>query len=249
LIFVFFATPGVYTRAVSSSGRTERPALAKAGSRGDASRPLPASDGGSLSTEPFGALLLAAVENASAAQGLALAYAALERPQRERLIDAVLTDTHAAGMCPSGVLMPLLAVEEDLELARYIASAISASGGAGLRCDATCRAMLAGDSSEGAAVLVRPLHGQFVEVLALGWNRDAGVVHTVFEPLASANDVQRHARELGRARALEEIPVTFAVDVITSVLWHHRRLTGELPEVLTRFADLFEPWLWRGAEL
>jgi hypothetical protein len=36
---------------------------------------------------------------------------------------------------------------------------------------------------------------------------------------------------------------------VTAALWHHRRLTGELPEVLTRFADLFEPWLWRGAEL
>jgi hypothetical protein len=204
---------------------------------------------GATSDEPFGALLLAAVENASAAQGLALAYAALDRPQRERLIEAVLADTHSAGMCPSGVLVPLLAVEDDVELARYIASAISASGGIGLRCDSTCRALLAGDSSEGAALLVRPLHGQFVEVLGLGWNRERGVVHTVFEPLASSHDVERHSRALPGAPQLEEIPVSFAVDVVTSALWHHRRLTGELPEVLTRFADLFEPWLWRGADL
>jgi hypothetical protein len=31
------------------------------------------------------------------------------------------------------------------------------------------------------------------------------------------------------------------MDVIAPALWHHRRLTGELPQVLTRFADLFEP--------
>jgi hypothetical protein len=222
--------------------------LAKAGSRADSARSAHAPRTSSTD-EPFGALLLAAVENASAAQGLALAYAALDRPQRERLIDAVITDTHTAGICPSGVLVPLLAVEDDVELARYIASEISASGGAGLRCDTTCRAMLAGDAAEGAALLVRPLHGHFVEVLGLGWNRERGVVHTVFEPLASAHDVERHSRALPGRPALEEIPVSFAVDVVTAALWHHRRLTGELPEVLTRFADLFEPWLWRGAEL
>src|SRR5438105_2754545 len=77
LIFVFFAGSGVYTRAMSSSGRTARPPLAKAKAGAG---------------EPFSALLAAAAENASAAQGLALAYAALERPQREQLIDAVLTD-------------------------------------------------------------------------------------------------------------------------------------------------------------
>ena len=231
---------------MSSSGRTARPPLAKAGSRGDVVR---VHAGRPSSTEPFGALLLAAVDNASAAQGLALAYSALERPQRQLLIDAVLTDTRTAGMCPSGVLAPLLAVEDDVELARYIASAISASGGAGLRCDATSRALLSGDASEGAALLIRPLHGQFVELLGLGWNREQGVVHTVFEPLASASDIQRHSRALPGTPALEEIPVAFAVDVVASALWHHRRLTGELPQVIARFADLFEPWLWREEEL
>ena len=231
---------------MSSSGRTTRPTLAKAGVRGDATRVHPPKRAGD---EPFSALLLAAAENASAAQGLALAYAAQERPQRERLIEAVLTDTHSMGISPSVVLVPLLAVEDDVELARFIASAISASGGVGLRCDTTCRALLSGDASDGAALLVRPLHGQFVEVLGLSWNRDQGVVHTVFEPIASAHEVEHHSRSLPGAPKLEEIPVAFAVDVLTAALWHHRRLTGELPEVLTRFADLFEPWLWPSAEL
>ena len=163
---------------MSSSGRTGRPPLAKAKSG---------------TTEPFSALLAAAVENASAAQGLALAYAALERPQRQLLIDAVLTDTLAAEMCPSAVLAPLLAVEEDVELARYIASAISASGGKGLRCDTSCRALLAGDATEGGALLARPLYGAFVELLGLAWTREQGVVHTLFEPLVTAEGMEQKA--------------------------------------------------------
>jgi hypothetical protein len=215
---------------MSSSGRTPRPPLAKAKAE---------------STEPFGALLAAAVENASAAQGLALAYAALERAQRQLLIDAVLSDTRAADICPSAVLAPLLSVEDDVELARYIASAISASGGKGLRCDATCRALLAGDASEGGALLARPLYGPFVELLGLGWTRERGVVHSLFEPLITAQDIQGHARSLPWGARLEEIPVAFAMDVIASVLWQHRRLHGELPKLVARFADLFEPSMCR----
>jgi hypothetical protein len=196
-------------------------------------------------TEPFSALLAAAVENASAAQGLALAYAALERAQRQLLIDAVLTDTLAAEMCPSAVLAPLLAVEEDIELARYIASAISASGGKGLRCDATCRALLAGDATEGGALLARPLYGPFVELLGLAWTREQGVVHTLFEPLVTAQDMEHQARELPWGAQLEEIPVAFAMDVIASALWQHRRLHGQLPDLVARFADLFEPSMCR----
>ncbi len=211
---------------MSGSGRTGRPPLAKAKAE---------------TTERFSALLVAAAENASAAQGLALAYAALERAQRQLLIEAVLVDTRAADMCPATVLAPLLAVEEDVELARDIASAISASGGEGLRCDATCRALLAGDAAEGAALLARPLYGHFVELLGLGWTRNEGVVHTLFVPLATVNDVKRQANNLPWSAELEEIPVAFAMDVIASALWQHRRLHGELPQLAGRFADLFEP--------
>lgn len=192
-------------------------------------------------TERFSALLSAAAENASAARGLALAYAALDRPQRQQLIDAVIADTRAASMDPSAVLAPLLGVEVDVELARYIASAISASGGAGLRCNASCRALIAGDASDGGALLARPLYGRFVEVLGLGWNRERGIVHTLFEPLASANELERFARDLPWGAQLEEMPVAFALDTVVMALWQHRRLHGELPELVARFADLFEP--------
>jgi hypothetical protein len=191
-------------------------------------------------TEPFGALLAAAVENPSAAQGLAFAYEGLEAGQRRELIDAVLSDARGAAVCPSAVLAPLLAVEEDVELARYIASAISANGGLGLACDGPLRALLAGDASEGCALLARPLHGHFVELLGLSWNREEGVVETLFEPLVSTDEVDRRAGGLPWGRGLETSPVPFAVDVIAGALWHHRRLHGQLPQVVARFADLFE---------
>lgn len=199
-------------------------------------------------TERFSALLSAAVENPSAARGLALAYAALDRTQRQHLIDAVLTDTRAASMEPSAVLAPLLGVEVDVELARYIASAISASGGAGLRCDASCRALIAGDANEGGALLARPLYGRFVEVLGLGWNREQGIVHTLFEPLTSASDLDHIARDLPWGSQLEEMPVAFALDTVVMALWQHRRLHGELPELVARFADLFEPAMFTSRE-
>ena len=215
---------------MSSSGRIARPPLAKIRA---------------AAADPFGALLAAAVDNASAAQGLALAYAALERPQRQLLIDAVLADTQAADISPAAVLAPLLSVEVDVELARYIASAISASGGKGLRCDAHCRALLAGDAAEGAALLARPLYGSFVELLGLGWTRERGVVHTLFEPLVAAQDLEHHRNKLPWGVQLEEMPVAFAMDVIASALWQHRRLHGQLPQLVARFAELFEPGLWR----
>ena len=44
---------------------------------------------------------------------------------------------------------------------------------------------------------------------------------------------------------LEESPAAFAVDMIAAALWQHRRLHGELPDLVSRFADLFEPSLQR----
>jgi hypothetical protein len=192
---------------------------------------------------PFGMLLAAAVDNPRVAQGFALAYEALDLPQRQTLIDAVLDDTHRAGVSVSAVLAPLLAVERDVDLARQLASTISAHGGIGLRCDATCRALLSGDAMDGAALLARPLHGAFVEVLGLSWSRERGVVGTVFEPIATSEDLLQHASQLEHHEPLEDIPAAYAVDIIAAALWQHRRLHGALPDLVTRFADLFDPTL------
>jgi hypothetical protein len=37
----------------------------------------------------------------------------------------------------------------------------------------------------------------------------------------------------------EEMPVAFAIDAVTSVLWNHRRLHGSLPQCVEHFADMF----------
>lgn len=215
---------------MSSADRTPRRPLAKTGGR---------------AREPFAALLKAAVEDAQAAQGLALAYAALEAPERMRLIDAVIADATAEQISASAVLASLLAVEESAEIARHIASAMSAAGAVGLTCVEPCRAMLCGDEESGRALLARPLHGHFVELLGLRWEAGRGIVESMFEPLAHAQDVDTKAKQLdagdGAASGLETMPLSFVVDVVTPVLWHHRRMHGELPPVVARFADLFEP--------
>ncbi|MGD8861726.1 MAG: hypothetical protein PVI30_17075 [Myxococcales bacterium] len=195
----------------------------------------------SRAEEPFAALLRAAVDDAQAAQGLALAYAALPRAQREELVDAVVDDAHDEGICASQVLASLLSVEDDAHVARRIASCISAAGGAGLATREPCRAMLAGDEAEGSLLLTRPLHGNFAEVLGLSWRRGEGIVYSFFEPLVRTDDAPGSAERLRHADALEEAPPAFAVDVVTPVLWSHRRRHGDLPEVVAHFADLFEP--------
>ena len=56
---------------------------------------------------------------------------------------------------------------------------------------------------------------------------------------------QEEAQSLPLHLELEESPAAFAVDMIAAALWQHRRLHGELPDLVSRFADLFEPSLQR----
>jgi hypothetical protein len=226
-ILVFFPPAEVYDACrLSTSERKTRPSLAKTKA--------------GVGMETFGVLLCAAVEDPSAAQGLALAYSELDRDLRQHIIDEVICDAPSAGVNASLVLAPLLAIEEDVEIARNIASAMSASGGTGLGCDRGCRVLLGGDTVQGSALLARPLYGRFVELLGLHWNTQQGITHSFYEPLARLSDMQRHARRLPTGATPEEIPLAYAVDVIAGALWHHRRLHGELPQVVARFADLFE---------
>ena len=73
-------------------------------------------------------------------------------------------------------------------------------------------------------------------------------MHALFEPLASADDLERFTRKLPQGEQLEEIPVAFALDVVVMALWQHRRLHGELPELVARFADLLEPAMFTSRE-
>jgi hypothetical protein len=187
----------------------------------------------------FGALLEAAVEDPATARGLALAYASLETRQRLQIIDAIVTDATNEGISVSAVLACLLPVEEDLDVARRMAEAMSMAGDRGLRTVLRARAFLAGDELDGGVLLVRPLHGAFVEVLALAWNDAAGITHTAFEPMAHHEAMRGPERALPGQLRFEEMPVAFAIDMVTTVLWNHRRHHGTLPECVEHFADMF----------
>ena len=188
---------------------------------------------------PFGALIVAAATDPAAARGLAGAYASLAVGARRRIIEAVLSDASAEGISASPALIALLAVEEDPELARLIADGLNSAGGDGLRSTVAPRALLAGDEERGGVMLIRPLHGTFVEVLALAWSRAEGVTHALFDPLVDDSAAGSHATRLPEGLHFEETPTQLAVDVLAAVLWSHRLKHGSLPPGVERFADLF----------
>jgi hypothetical protein len=187
----------------------------------------------------FGALLTSAIEDPATARGLALAYASLETRFRLQIIDAIVNDAGVEGIGASAVLASLLPVEEDLEVARRIAEAMSVAGDRDLRTALRARAFLAGDEIDGGVLLVRPLHGAFVEALALAWNVASGITHSAFDPLAHHQDSRASEKALPSQLRFEEMPVAFAIDMVTTVLWNHRRLHGNLPECVEHFADMF----------
>ena len=188
---------------------------------------------------PFGALIVAAATDPAAARGLAGAYASLAVAARRRIIEAVLSDAVAEGISASPALIALLAVEDDPDLARTIADGLNAAGGDGLRSTVVPRALLAGDEERGGVLLIRPLHGTFVEVLALAWARADGVTHAMFDPLVDDSAAAGHIARLPEGLRFEETPTQLAVDVLASVLWSHRLKHGSLPPGVERFADLF----------
>ncbi len=194
---------------------------------------------GSGRVGPFGALIVAAATDPAAARGLAGAYASLAVAARRKIIEAVLSDALAECISASPALIALLAVEDDPELARLIADALNSAGGDGLRSTVTPRALLAGDEERGGVLLIRPLHGTFVEVLALAWARAEGVTHSLFDPLVDDSAAGAHTARLPDGLRFEETPTQLAVDVLASVLWSHRRKHGSLPPGVDRFADLF----------
>jgi hypothetical protein len=194
---------------------------------------------GSGRVGPFGALIVAAATDPAAARGLAGAYASLAVAARRRIIEAVLSDAMAECISASPALIALLTVEEDPELARLIADSLNSAGGDGLRSTVAPRALLAGDEERGGVLLIRPLHGTFVEVLALAWVRSDGVTHSIFDPLVDDTAAATHTARLPDGLHFEETPTQLAIDVLASVLWSHRRKHGSLPPGVDRFADLF----------
>lgn len=187
----------------------------------------------------FGALLAAAAREPSAARGLALAYAALPPGHRKQLVDAVVVDAQQEGMCASLVLASLLSVEENAAVAQHIADAMAALETREMSIAARVKAMLSGDETAGGIVIIRPLHGTFVEALGLVWEQSQGITLALYEPLAHYADAKDLVRELPGELQFEEMPLMFAIDMAAPALWNHRRMHGALPTEMERFADLF----------
>lgn len=187
----------------------------------------------------FGALLAAASQEPAAARGLALAYAALPLCHRQQLVDAVVADAREEGLCASLVLVSLLAVEENAAVARHIADTMAALDSTDLRPGIQTRALLAGDENQGGLVLIRPLHGTFVETLGLAWRCERGIISAVYEPLAHFREARGILQDLPNELYFEEMPLSFSIDMAAGPLWNHRRIHGDLPEEMARFADLF----------
>lgn len=187
----------------------------------------------------FGALLSAAAREPTAARGLALAYAALPPGHRKQLVDAVVIDAHAEGMCPSLVLASLLSVEENRSVAEYIMEAMKSLETSEVSNAAQVRAFVAGDEQAGAMLIVRPLHGTFVEALGLAWDEPNGITRSLFEPLVHHKQAHQLLLDLPCEMHFEEMPLSFAIDVVAGPLWRHRRKCGSVPSEVERFADLF----------
>ena len=189
---------------------------------------------------PFSALVALAGRDPAAASGLAAAYSDLTADARRRLVQAVIADTAGIGSgSTASALLPLLAVESDPQIARNIADAVVATGGTGIWPQSKRRSMLAGTEAEGMLVLIRPLYGEFVEVLILTWERRE-ITSARLEPMVCRDAVlDRVGSSVRWAARLADVPLDRAVAVVTPVLWHHRRSHGSLPEELRTFTDLF----------
>jgi hypothetical protein len=187
----------------------------------------------------FGTLLPRAVNEPDLACGFAFAYESLDVTGRRQFLENVIDDAKIEGIDVTSLLASLLAVEEEADLARLIASKINVTGGKGLQSSVRAFALLAGDEERGGVVLVRPLFGSFVEVYALAWNSENGVTHALFDPIVNATQAAEYKANLPDELAFEKGPARYAVDLMAKVLWNHRKHIGPLPPQIGSFADLF----------
>ena len=142
-------------------------------------------------------------------------------------------------MCASLVLASLLSVEENAGVAQHIADSMAALDTREMSIAARVRALLSGDDQHGGIVIIRPLHGTFVEALGLSWEQAQGITKALYEPLVHHEDARALTSALPVPVTFEEMPVMFAIDMAAPALWNHRRMHGALPTEMERFADLF----------
>jgi hypothetical protein len=202
-----------------------------------------------LGPTPFRALLATALTHTDAALGLACAYAELSAEDRSQLLDAVIADAQADALALCPLLGPLCAIESDPTLSARLRGLLETHGVALRMPTEPPRILLTGDSSRGAALLVRPIDPTNVDVLELHWDASSALLHTE-RKRAPASDVPMMTVALRdvlarSARAtlpeIEQVPIDHAAEVIAHALWRYRRTHGVLPVDLNDFADLIGP--------
>ncbi len=166
----------------------------------------------------FASLIDQLLEDESAVDGLAFAYAELEEAERRALTHAVLQD---AGD-PTQALATFLAVEESPRLRHRLAGLLSRHGRIRLS------AFLEGTEEQGNARLIQFLPGLGPESLRMVW-KQCEVEHVEIE---SRNDFR-----LGSSRS--EVELRAAVETLAPLLWRYIRSGGQLPEGVERFAGFF----------
>jgi len=175
---------------------------------------------------PFGALLRAVSTDGSAAGGLAAAYACMEPEGRRRLVDTVVADAAAEGVASGPALATLLSAERDPAVARHIFAAMGEAGQ--MQPVGPPTAMSTGDSKRGAAVVIRPLFGELVELVASSWTAE-GVGEVRHEPLVGPAALDHALGRVEDAAALRPCSIDHALGLLAQVLWRHRRRHGSLP--------------------
>ena len=166
----------------------------------------------------FATLIDQILDDDSALDGLAFAYAGLEPPERQALTRAVLQDADN----PTQALLAFLTVEEDPRLRHRLVGLVSRHG----RIDQ--RAFLEGTEAQGMARLIQSLPGFDPEVLHIEW-KDSEIHEIHIEPRADVRP----------AGCADETPVAQAIQTLAPLLWRHIRLSGALPKGAERFAGFF----------
>ena len=175
---------------------------------------------------PFGALVAAAGDDPEAALALAGAYARVPREAREALLAAVIGDAAEEGVSALGALAALLSVEDDPTMAARIRDAML-EGHAPAETATPSTAWLARNGAQnGAVVLVRPLYGPFVDVVAIAYS-DNQVTQTIIEPLVRADSLERVLAALPDGLALEPASFDDARELLVETVWSHLRRGGD----------------------
>ncbi len=166
----------------------------------------------------FASLIDQVLDDESALDGLAFAYAELGESERQALAHAVVQD---AGD-PTQALVAFLAVEENPRLQQRLAGLISRHG----RIDRSV--FLEGTEAQGEARLMQSLPGLEPELLRVAWKESK--IHGIEIESRKSLKIDSSAPTVRLAEVVE---------TLTPLVWRHIRSGGELPDGIERFAGFF----------